>query len=273
MRTDHFHPSLPALAAAAIVLLAVDPTATISPGPNSPSHGWGCMGPCAIIALVLGGAFAAVKAYIERVRSKRAQNVATSLGLTFRREGNVADQSLTVGSRLAQETLRSTVSNVVETPPTAELSLTVFDYAHERRHTKSNHQVKQTVTRMQSGLLHLPKFILFPEGFFERMETALGQADIDFPDTPEFSQRYVLRGDDEPAIRSLFNPILRRALEGQHGITIEGGGELLFIFRAGHRQEPEQVPVKIQQDKAIAALFFEAQRYMNVRPPPLPPPL
>lgn len=272
MRADRFQSSFSVLLSGAIVMLPAGVMAAGSPPPSSTTKDWGCVPPCFTALLVLCAVVAAVRAYIERTRSKKIEELARGLGLTFRRTASEVDKTLPADSRLAERAFRSTVSNVLEAARTADLNLTVFDYAYEPRGRRgSNTKVKQTVTKMTSELLNLPKFILFPEGFFEKMEARFGMTDINFPDSPEFSRLYSLRGDDEPAIRELFNPILRRALEGQYGVTIEGGGQLLFIFRAGHRQRPEELSGKIEQDKAIVALFYEAQRSIGVRPPPLPP--
>jgi hypothetical protein len=274
MSADRFQSLFSVLQSAAMVAFPIDLLAAASPAPGSTARNWGCTLPCFIAVFVLGLIGAAITKYVESIRSKKIEEVARGLGLTFRRKPSEADKTLPVGSRLVEDAFAPRVSNVLEAARTADLNLTVFDYAYEPRgsmRSDSNTKVKQTVTRMESGFLNLPKFVLFPGGFFEKMEVRFGQTDINFPDSPEFSRRYILRGDDEPAIRALFNPILRRALEGQFGVTIEGGSQLLFIFRAGVRQKPEELSGKIEQDKAIAALFYEAQRSIGVRPPPLPP--
>jgi hypothetical protein len=126
---------------------------------------------------------------------------------------------------------------------------------------------------MESDLFRLPAFVLFPEGFLAKMGKMFGRTDINFPDSPEFSRKYILRGDDEAAIRAIFTPALRQALENQDRVTIEGAGPLLFIFRKGRRLKPELLPARIEQDKRIAALFFAGQQSRPPAPPPLPPPL
>jgi hypothetical protein len=159
---------------------------------------------------------------------------------------------------------------VLEAARTDELSLTLFDYQYTIGHGKSSNTVYQTITRMESGLFNLPAFVLFPESFLAKMGKLLGRADINFPESPEFSRKYILRGDDEAAIRALFTPALRQAIESQERLTIEGVGPLLFIFRKGQRAKPEQIAARLEQDKRIAALFFEAERASG--PPSLPPP-
>ena len=220
--------------------------------------------------LVLGGALIGLMVILERRRSGKIQEIANRLGLTFRRKPTEADNLLPTGCHVAEIGHGRLVSNVLEAARTAELNLTLFDYQYTIGHGKSSNTVYQTITRMQSDLFRLPVFLLFPETFLAKMGKMFGRADINFSDSPEFSRRYILRGDDEAAIRALFTPALRQVLEKQDRLTIEGAGSLLFIFRKGRRLKPDQLPARIEQDKRIAALFFEAQPARTATPPPLP---
>ena len=234
-----------------------------------------------ILVLCLGGAILGGIVFLERRRSGKIEAIARTLGLTFRRKPTDADNLLPVGCHVAEIGHGRVVSNVLEAARTAELNLTLFDYQYTIGHGKSSNTVYQTITRMQSDLFRLPAFLLFPEGFLAKMGKMFGRADINFPESPEFSRKYILRGDDEAAIRAIFTPAVRQALEGQDRVTIEGAGPLLFIFRKGRRLKPEELPARIEQDKRIAALFFEGQRSSPpaapppppLQRPPLPPPL
>ena len=231
-----------------------------------------------ILIVIVGGGILGGILYLERRRSRKIEEIARSLGLTFRRKASDADNALTAGCHVGQVGHGRVVSNVLEAARSEELNLTLFDYQYTIGHGKSSNTVYQTITRMESGLFHLPAFVLFPESFLAKMGKMFGSADINFPDSPGFSGKYILRGADEPAIRALFTPALRQALESQDRVTIEGAGNLLFIFRKGHRAKPEQIAARLEQDKRIAALFFQSQRAGGpppppVAPPPLPPPL
>ena len=208
--------------------------------------------------------------YFDRRRSQKIAAMAQSLGLTFRRKPTEADKALPAGSYLANEGHGRVVSNVLEATRSDELDFTLFDYQYTVGYGKTSATYQQTVTRMQSALFRLPKFILYPETIFAKMGKVFGKSDINFPDSPDFSDKFILRGDDETSTRALFTPALRQALEAHGGLTIEAAGDLLFIFRPGRRFKPDELPAKMEQDKRIAALFFEAQRAGGSTPPPLP---
>src|ERR1044072_683726 len=80
----------------------------------------------------------------------------------------------------------------------------VFDYRYTVGHGKNSHTYIQSVLYFETPKLQLPMFTLSPENFMHRFISALGYQDIDFAQRPEFSKRYLLRGQDEQAIRRTF---------------------------------------------------------------------
>jgi hypothetical protein len=121
----------------------------------------------------------------------------------------------------------------------------------------------------------LPSFVLFPESFFSKLGKLFGGTDINFPEAPVFSKKYILRGPDEAAIRALFTPGLLQFLEQQQRpLSIDAAGETLFAHRTSRRAKPEEFEAYIAEGKQILAKFFEAQNSAGpATPPPLPPPL
>jgi len=225
------------------------------------STSWGDIWPFILIFLGVFLISLVVVAYREKLRSDKLDAFAKSLGLTYRPNANSSDADLAVGSHLGEIGHSKMVSNILEATQTPELAFTLFDYKYTFGYGRSSEIRQQTVSRMQSSLLRLPAFILFPENFLFRIGDAItGRKDIDFADSPVFSKVFVLRGEDEPAVRALFSPKLRQAFEGTPKLTIEGKADRLFIFRNDHRIEPEEFSATIEQDKKILRLLFEAQQ-------------
>nr|MBA3768258.1 hypothetical protein [Acidobacteriota bacterium] len=73
----------------------------------------------------------------------------------------------------------------------------VFDYTYVTGGGKNSQRHNLTVAYFQSNNLRLPLFSLRPENVFHKMFGAFGYQDIDFANRPEFSKRYLLRGQDE----------------------------------------------------------------------------
>ena len=214
-----------------------------------------------VVAVSVAAVLVGIGLYLDKVRADKIAKVAASLGLTYRRKPTPDDLRLPSGCHLMEIGRGHTVGIVLEAAKTPELAFTLFDFNYTTGSGRSSTTYRQTVSRMESSLLRLPSFILFPETIFSVLgESILGRKDIDFSDSPVFSNAFVLRGDDDAAIRAVFSPQLRKALEATPKLTIEGTGDHLFIFRAGVRLKAEEFAATIEQDKKILALFFEAQQ-------------
>jgi hypothetical protein len=209
-----------------------------------------------IVVAICGGIAFLMDNYMARVKIKKIREVARSLGFTYRSRPTPTDRELPVGCYLAKVGFQRTVSNVLEVVDTDELNFILFDFDY----TLGKSTFSQTIARMRSPLLKLPSLLLFPETIFSKMAVMFGCTDVNFPDSPKFSDKYILRGQDEAALRALFTPALRDALEPLEDLTIEGADDVLFIFRERRLVEPEEIPSRIEEDKRILALFFDAQQ-------------
>jgi hypothetical protein len=208
-----------------------------------------------VMLLCFGIAFL-IDNYMARVKIKKIKEIARALGFTYRPTPTAADRELPVGCYLAKAGFRQTVSNVLEVVCTDELNFILFEFDY----SAGKATFSQTIARMRSPLLKLPSFLLYPETIFSKMGVMFGGTDVNFSDSPKFSDKYILRGQDEAALRALFTPALRHALEPLEDLTIEGADEVLFIFRERRVVEPEEIPSRIEDDKRILAGFVEAQQ-------------
>jgi hypothetical protein len=84
---------------------------------------------------------------------------------------------------------------------------------------------------------------------------AFGYQDIDFGQRPEFSKQYLLRGPDEIAIRQTFNDALLSFFESYSGTCFDGGTNQLFVFRAGHRFQPQEIQSQLALALNILSLL------------------
>jgi carbonic anhydrase len=216
--------------------------------------------PWMVLVFVVGGSLSLIFNYFERERTKRIEELAQSLGFPFRHTPTAADSDLPIGCYLAETGRDPAVSNVLEVSRADELDFVLFEYEYTVGYGRSRHTTHQTIARMRSPLLKLPPFLLFPETIFSKIAVVFGQTDVNFEDSPEFSDQYILRGGDEAALRAIFSPALRQALTPLNHLTIEGADDVLFIFRTDRRIKPEDLVSHIEEDKKILALFFEAQQ-------------
>jgi hypothetical protein len=131
----------------------------------------------------------------------------------------------------------------------------LFDYKYTVGHGKNSVTHRQSVAYFEPRNLSLPLFSLRPEGVFHKLISALGYQDIDFGNRPEFSKQYLLRGPDEPAVRNAFSDAALGFYEMNQGISTDGGGSQLFIFRHGQRTPPLESQAFVNWGLAIKNLF------------------
>jgi hypothetical protein len=93
---------------------------------------------------------------------------------------------------------------------------------------------------MEFASIRLPSFTIRPEGMLDAIGSLLGLQDIDFVDDPSFSRLFVLKGNDEPAIREFFDAKLRRVLTVMGGSQMESSTNTL-VFHCGVRKRPDQM--------------------------------
>jgi hypothetical protein len=186
--------------------------------------------------------------------------MAKSLGLTYRAVPTDADCKMPAGCSLMDVGRDPTIGNVLEVARTDELDFTLFDLSYTSGYGRSQTVIPQTVARMRAPLLKLPAFRLFPQTILADIRLAFGGTDINFSDSPNFSKKYVLSGEDEAALCRLFTPSLRQSLETFDHLTIEGANDVLFVFRAAHKIRPADLAARIEEDKRILAGFVEAQQ-------------
>jgi hypothetical protein len=131
----------------------------------------------------------------------------------------------------------------------------VFDYAYVTGYGKNRRSYRQTVAYFQSGSLSLPLFSLRPENVFHKVFGALGYQDIDFAQRPEFSKRYLLRGQDEQGIRRIFSERILAFYETNQRLSTDGGDDQLFLYQENVAVSPENVQQFLQSGRGLVNLF------------------
>lgn len=81
---------------------------------------------------------------------------------------------------------------------------------------------------------NFPRFELLPTNdrlqLLQKFAKPLGMQDIDFYEDPAFSRKFLLRGEDENAIRIFFSSARREAAMNLGNWAIEGAGDWLLLW-------------------------------------------
>ena len=208
------------------------------------------------IAVLIGLIFA-VGAYFERKRTEALEAVAKEHQLTFSAD---ADERLLQRMQifdLFNKGRNKRMKNVMKAE-TEIASMSIFDYSYITGGGKHTQHHLFTIVAMESNSLELPSFSLRPEGFFDKIGAMFGFQDINFDENPEFSRSFVLKGENEAAIRSFFDNEMLDLFTQRKGISVECCPGL-FIYMQGGRQRPEQIRDFMNDGFGLYSAFVERQ--------------
>ncbi len=209
-----------------------------------------------LILLVAGAIY--TSAVLERKRKEKIAEVAESLGLTF-----VPGDDLSFRERFSDmaffQTGHSKLSGNCMTGDSGDVRISIFDYTFSTGSGKNKSTRRLTVVALESANLKIPSFSMRPEIFLDKIGSMLGFQDIDFDDDPEFSNAFVLKGENEAAIRKTFHRQLRKGLATRTGINVEATRGKLVCFRGYSRSKPEAYPDLLKEAYEIYGLFVDPQ--------------
>ena len=191
-------------------------------------------------ALILGVCFAIF--YISRKREKaRTEKLATifqDLGYPFRADVDPVRLDQLSGFPLMNIGHGKRLKNVISVEGSAA-DIAMFDYRYVTGHGKERRVRNQTVMSVESTSLVHPNFNLRPEGFWSKVGAAFGGQDIDFIEHPEFSKKYVLKGESEEEVRIYMDMKLLDFFTDQDKICCEAREGTILYYQRYKRVEPD----------------------------------
>ena len=217
---------------------------------------WVVLFPIVFFAVFIG-LFAAIAIYNwqkEKERTRQLQITAGQLGWSF-----AANAPLNMIAGLERFALfnqghAKEIKNFMY-GDASDTKAAVFDFVYVTGYGKNRQTHYQSVVYLESPHLSVPSFSLRPEGLIYKIFTAFGYQDIDFGQRPGFSSQYILRGQDEQAIRQTFNDGLLSFYESYPGTCTDGGGNQLFLFRGGYRFQPQEIQSYVGLGLNVLNLF------------------
>jgi hypothetical protein len=205
-----------------------------------------------IVALIGGIGWIAYN--MEKKRTAAVQMVAQTMGFSFTKDTG-AEMADLVGALPVFDNGHSRKATRLMQGKLAGRDAAIFDYRYTTGGGKSSHTHYHTMVLFPEGATGLPDFSLAPENFLHRIAGVFGYQDIDFPEAPDFSKHYLLRGADEAAIRDTFNSEVLAFLGGSTGWQVQSSGGKLCVFREGRYAKPETLPSYAADALRIAGVF------------------
>lgn len=217
------------------------------------------------IGMVLGlGVIALIFVLIRKAMADNKQRIADlkqyslDKGFTFNEKDDVTRMiDVLPNTPLFSAGRNGRVKNIM-TGNVEDLEVYIFDYQYTTGSGKNRTTTRQTVFAIRKEGLRLPHFSLHPENFLHRFISKFGFQDIDFDDFPVFSEKYLLRGEDESAIRNTFTSDILSFYENDFSGITEGNGDFLIYCKPYHVLKPDQYD---------AELTLALKRFMIFNPP------
>jgi len=204
--------------------------------------------------LALIGGLVWLSFYIEKKRTEAMRQASLRLGFAFSPKGDPAFQNEMAAFQLFNQGHTRVLKNLMRGSG-SDADIAIFDYRYTIGSGKNQHTRKQTVIRFRSTGLDLPGFSLSPENIMHKIGSLFGYQDIDFENFPDFSKRYLLRGQDETRIRMAFNDRVVRFFEQKHPVCTEGLGNQFIFYRSSREIKTENLNSFIAEGTEVLNTF------------------
>lgn len=220
------------------------------------------------IALVL--LFVAYSFYRSKMRIKNFASLAKNMGFTFFEQYPEMAAKYERNFKIFEKGRSRKITSYMEEEKHG-IKIAVFDYKFVTGGGKNSSTHKHTFISFASDAFNFPKFTLIPEHTGHKLINFLGEGaekkllgfnDIDFNDSPEFSGKYLLGGDQPVRIKELFTPAARENLEKHaklrnNQINIYADRETMLFCFSQSKVKIKKIPSFIQMCNDILQPFIK----------------
>jgi len=169
------------------------------------------------LLLLIAGAFVAIWLVTQQIEKKRRQRVidlAKQLALEL--HWLLPDEDRNRFSRFDLSGKgRNQHAGMTLIADNGDTRITLFDYSFVTGNGKNKSTHHWAVAQCRDARLTAPDLQIEPETWVSRVGSLVGYQDIDIPEDPEFSKKFLVRGGAEEAIRA-FLTLERRAALLEH---------------------------------------------------------
>ncbi len=177
-----------------------------------------------------------------RSRSEAFQKLARRLNMEYAYRDEYGLIKALTGFKLFGKGHSRRIYNLVSgTSQLLNVQLHVFDYQYVIQAGNTPVRHRQTVFFIKAKDLDLPELYLKPEHFFHKIASFFGMDDIDFEEYPEFSDRYLLKGEDEERIRRRMTKEVVHFFTLERGWYLEGVNYYMVLYKYRKLVPPKKI--------------------------------
>lgn len=203
-----------------------------------------------------------------KLRIKDFKLLAAKMGFTFKEEKNHLITDYQMDFKLFDKGRSKKITAYMEATKN-DVTLAVFDYKFVTGGGKNSTTHKETIISFKNNSFSFPQFTLMRENMAHKLlgslsssleKSLLGFNDIDFPDSPLFSEKYLLGGKNPEKIKELFTFDVRTELEKytsskQYDINIFAAKDTVLFQIPQAKVRVKNIPEKIQMCSDILKAF------------------
>lgn len=168
----------------------------------------------------------------ELSRTKVMLSMADHLRMDFVEEDEWGFSELLKDFWLFRKGKHPKIKNMIKTMDVdLDADIRVFDYQFSINKKRNSRVKRTTVFYMKSRDLGIPQLLMRPEGLLDKLGTMMGMQDIDFEEYPEFSDQYLLKGEDEELIRYNMNDKVLKFFTIQKNWYLEGLNYYMILYK------------------------------------------
>ena len=189
-------------------------------------------------------------------RGRQMQDTARSNGFAFQAEAKLEALPFFSGFELFEGSPVG-IENLI-TGRSGREEIAVFDLVYRNvggSYGGGTTTSRQTMAAVVSVDLELPQFQLRPEGSIERVLNAVSRVDIDFAERHDFSRKFLLYGNDETAIRQLFDAAKLDFFEQNPVLCVVGSRNTIILYSPRSVAHPGQIGQYVSFATHLCELF------------------
>lgn len=209
----------------------------------------------ALFLVVVGVGFFVWWEY-EKRRRAALQVAADEMGFTFTEKDETKLGSMPRSFELFDRGRARKFRNIL-TGRIADINVVIFDYQYKVGSGKNSSTYRMTVAAFHVASLNVPQFEIRPENVFHKIGTKFGKQDINFAEHPEFSKKFLLRGEDEEAVRALFTPDTIETFMKDHKRCAETRDTWFLTYRQGKRVKPDDMHAFLEEGYDICVHLLQ----------------
>ena len=120
---------------------------------------------------------------------------------------------------------------------------------------------RNTALHFQFETTKLPHFTIRPGKITDKVAEVFehGHGKIDFPHQSRFSDHYVVKGEDESAIRNILNPSAINVLSQIDSLNIESSGNELLVYQEYRTAKPHEYRAFLARTTALVTALTTSE--------------